>query len=63
MGISWLANELLYSQEEFWSMEFIKNFDSLLFNAAVSSVEQKEKMFLHRCLFQILLLRSRYRPV
>jgi hypothetical protein len=30
-------------QEEFWSMEFIRNFDSLLFSAAILSVEEKGK--------------------
>ena len=44
-------------------MEFITNFDSLLFSAALLSVEQKGKMFLHRRIFQILLLDRRHRPI
>ena len=43
-------------------MEFITNFDSLLFSAALLNVEQK-KIFLHRRIFQILLLDRRHRPV
>jgi hypothetical protein len=40
-GNFWLAFELLFSQEEFRSMDFITNFVSLLFNEALLSVEKK----------------------